>query len=58
MKFYPYKRGEGKNSFSHAQGGGGGHKKFSACSLVILKGGRGSKRFHILKWGGGRKVLP
>ena len=27
MKFYPYKKGDGK-SFSHAERGRGGHKRF------------------------------
>ena len=34
MKFYPYKKGEGATSFSHAEGarGGGGGKEFLGSS--------------------------
>ena len=60
MKFYPYKRGGGGvagQSFSHAEGGGGGTTSFEVVltwelkALAIVKGG-GGKKFPPLDYGG------
>ena len=47
MKFYPYEKGGGRKSFSHAEGGGG-TKGFEAVTkelevLAILNGGGAHK---------------
>ena len=34
MKFYPYERGGGGKSFSHAEGGGG-HNKFRGSFYAV-----------------------
>ena len=61
MKFYPYKKGGGRKSFSHPEGlgGGGAHKVLGVVLtpelevLTILEGG--TNGFHPLKGGGGGK---
>ena len=61
VKFYPYEKGEGGKSFSHAEGwGGGGHSKFwgSFDVLAILMGRGVAKSLHPLNWGGGWRAKP
>ena len=53
MKFYPYEKGGGGKSFSHAKGGW--HKKFwgSFSAVAIFKGG-GHKKCPLFKRGGAK----
>ena len=58
MKFYPYKKRGGGESFSHAEGGGV-TKSFGVVLMqelnvfaIVMEGG-GAKSIHFLKRGGG-----
>ena len=59
--FTPTKRGGGGKSFSHAEGGAGGHNKFWGSFYVValsgshIEGGGGHTKFALFKRGGGMK---
>ena len=63
MKFYPYKNG-GTNSFSHAEGGGGGTQSFEVVltqelevlAILMEVGGGGHQKFPSFKRGA-RKIV-
>ena len=49
------KGGQGRKSFSHAEGGGGGHNKFWGSFSHIVGG---HKEFPLFKMGGAKSFIP